>query len=268
MRGRVQRLQPVVGGRLGLRLPGAHLRRPHDHPGRRRGGGRRARPRAGRRRPADLREGRPGPHAGGVHLTGRPALRPVLGPGQRVRRDRGDPLGRCRLRPLHQRLGALRGLGGLPALAAADGHHLRPASLRDHGRAGVPGPLRPVPQRPGGQHRGRGRVGSRPGQEAQEGLRADAVVVRLRPGGGVPPPRVGGPLLRGRHESAEGRARHRPAPVRLGLAPRRRAGRAHRLRTGPAAPPLRRGGDPPGDAGQRSRPHRPGRLPPPTFRTP
>ena len=81
-----------------------------------------------------------------------------------------------------------------------------PPPLRHHGRAGLPGRLRPLPERPGGQHRGRRRLGTRPPQEARQGLRAEPDGLRLRPGGHVPPARVDRPLLRGRHGPAEGRS--------------------------------------------------------------
>ena len=74
---------------------------------------------------------------------------------------------------LHQRLGALWRVRGLPVLAPPHRAQRRPPSLRDDGRPGLPRRLRPLSQRPGGQHRGRRRMGTGPGQEADQGVRPD-----------------------------------------------------------------------------------------------
>ena len=135
----------------------------------------------------------------------------------------------------------------------------RPSAVRDHGRPGVPGRVRPVPERPGGQHRGRGRLGARPlikkltkvyGQSRRASPRtrwrrsADHVWVA--------------PVLRGRHGPVERADRGRPPAVRIGLAPCRGTGRAHRLRRRPPPPRVRRGRDPDHHARQRSGPDPPG----------
>ena len=65
-------------------------------------------------------------------------------------------------------------------------------------------------------------------------------------------PRVGRPLLRGRHGPAEGPHRPRPHPLRLGLAPRRGTGRAADVRRRPPPVRLHRGRDPDRHARQRS----------------
>ena len=149
---------------------------------------------------------------------------------------------------------------GVRLLAAADRPQRQPGALRDHGRPGLPGGVRPVPQGAGGQHRGRRRLGPRPPEEAEEGLRPEPEGLRLGSGADVPRPHLGGPLLRGRSRSAEGPGRPRPPPVRLRLAPRRRAGRAPDLRRRPPSERVRRGRDP--DRHVRQRPGRwPERLP-------
>ena len=200
-----------------------------DAVARRPGPGRgRAGPGARRRRPHRLPAGRPDPHRVRRPLARRARVRPVLEHGRRGRHHRRLPLGRQRLRPLRRRLGRRRRDGGVPLRPVPHAGHDRPADARDDRRPRHPRRVRRPPAPAGRDHRERVRLGARAVPPVQQVLQAGARGVPRRSHRDVPPPRVGGAVLRGRHPWPRRHDRRRPRAVRLRLAPRRGPGRARR----------------------------------------
>ena len=225
-RDHVPRVQPLVGGGLGLRLRGPHLRvavhlarRP-----RRRGRGARARAarlgartvvHATRRADHDLRS---------AHAR-RSLLRPVLGAGQRGGHHRRRARGRQRLLAQRVRQGGLlrRVLRRGPSEHRHDVDRAR--DLRLPRVADLRPAVRPLPEPARRLGRERRRVPARPLPEVQVDQPQDPGPLQGGPGGDLPAPHLDQPVLGGRRLRDRRPHGRRPGGVRLRLAAHRGAAR-------------------------------------------
>ena len=204
---RLPRVQPLARRRLGLRLPGPHLRRAVHHA---------ARPRPGRwprldwvldaRRPRDRDAGRARSwHPSGGRSPGDPVYDPFWARLDEAGITVGVPLGRGGLRPLRRRLGRVGRVRGVPprrrfygVLTARPGR-----SPTRSPRSICHGVFDRFPEPAGRDDRERQRVGRPAAEAAAQGR------TRQMPGALRRPtrwrrsaPRLGGAVLRGRHPRA------------------------------------------------------------------
>ena len=183
---RLPRLQPVAGGGLGLRLPGAHLRRADAHVRRPRRGAEVGAVGARPRRPLLRARPRTGDHALGPGVAGRPGVRPGVGPAQRVGRGAHRARRQRLLHPLPRRLGRGHRDGGVPPEPVP----FHRVVERGAGLVRQPARARAVPALPEPAHgvdRDRLRLGVPPLRQAEEVVLADPVAAtprtRARPSG-------------------------------------------------------------------------------------
>src|SRR6185312_10519459 len=247
---RVPGLQPVAGGRLGLRLPGAHLRRAHADARRSRRGAEVGAVGPRPRRPL-LRAGpRARDHALGSRVARRPGVRSDVGSaggvgrgGHRARRQR-------LLLAVPRRLGRGHRDGGVPPEPVPFDR------VVERGAGLVRQPPRPrsvpaLPQPAHGVDRDRLRLGLPPLRQAEEVVLADAAGLPGGPARDLQAPRLGVALLRGRARLAARHHRRRSHADGLRLPPRRGPGRAELVHQGPGELRLHARGLAPGDARQR-----------------